>query len=260
MNKMSYYDMSKCLCKELCCEFEKFENDPKAEYIHGIHKLIESMVGLTELEAAGAMREYLEDEHGYDSHSGHFRNMYPNYPVFNAANKPYPTPYYGDEYWMDDRHMNRVDGMDGRRDMDIYNRGRSRDSRGRFNDGRMDGHGIYNMANMENVKKLTDPEKQEWIDSMQNSDGTRGETFSKDQAISIAKKVGAKFDNYTEMDFALILNSVYSDYCEAISKVDSKLAENPLIFGQMALAWLEDADSYSPEEHISRYWKYIVKH
>lgn len=268
MSKMSYYDMNRCLCKELCCEFEKFEKEPHPEILKGIKDLVESMVGLTELEAAGAMREYLEDEHGYDSYSGEFKDRDWSKPhrVWNVA-RPYPMttpPYYGGDYDIDGRYMSRGDGMDGRMNMDgTYNRGRSRDSRGRYNDGRgMDGYGIYNMAHMNNehVKNLTDHEKQEWIDSMQNSDGTRGETFSKDEAVAIAKKVGAKFDNYSEMDFALILNAVYSDYCEALSKVDSKLAENPIVFGHIALAWLEDADSYDPEEHIARYWKYIVKH
>lgn len=257
---MKFYDMNKCLCKELCCEFEKFKCDPKAETFHGIKELVETMVGLQELEAAGAMRRYLEDEHGYDSHTGEFREMmYPRYGIYNALTPPTytnPNPAYQRSMPAGDRRK-----MDGRE----YGRGYDDDERmgNRDMNGDRDYRGVYNMAHMdgkEMPKKLTEREKQEWLDSMDNSDGTKGETFSKEQASAIAKKVGANFDNYSESDFALALNSVYSDFCEALNKVDPKLAENPMTFGQMAIAWLEDEDSYPPEERLARYWKYMVKH
>lgn len=255
------YEWNEMLCKGLKEEMECFEKDPNPEKLHEIKEIVETIVGLTELEAAGAMREYFEDEHGYDSRTGQFpdRDWTAPHRIWNAAPMRTMPPYY-----MGDRDYDMMPDMDYD---GVYNRayppmvkrgvndrGRSRDSRGRYNEG----YGIYNMAH-DMPKKLTDEEKQNWLDMLQNEDGTVGETFSKDEARAIAKKVGAKFDNYTEEDFALVLNLVYSDYCNAIEKAGID-TDNLMLYGHMALSWLEDSDSYKPEEHIARYWKYIVKH
>ncbi len=286
MSELSYYDMNRCLAKELKEHFCDFEKDHSIENFKLIKEIVEAMVGIMELEAGGAMREYFEDEHGYDSKTGEFQNRDWRKPftVYNAAPRypmkerdypdyAYPTmPYGADSYdimnrkWPDGREdrMNQDDrGSDyGRGDYrsdSSYNRGRSRDSRGRYNEA----YGIYNMAHMKDgdmPKKLTEQEKQEWLNSMMNSDGTRGETFSKEECSAIAKKVGAKFDKYSESDFCLALNAVYSDFCEALAKADSKVAENPMTWGYLAMAWLDDDDSYEPEERLARYWKYMVKH
>lgn len=295
---MNYYDMHKTLCKELKCEFEKFENDASDTTLHNIKELIESMVGLTELEAANVMRDYLEDEHGYDSRMGEFRadympKFYRNPAIYNGARYPIPimtnNDIYNEYIPMDDMYMNRGGqggrgGNGGRRggnnrgqggynmgDYDMYNgymndgrggnqggynnRNQSRDSRGRYNEG----YSIYNMAH-DAPKKLTEQEKQKWLDSMENSDGTRGEMFSKDECAAIAKKVGAKFDEYSESDFCVAVNAVYSDYYEALCKIDQKVADDPMTYGYLAMAWLDDADSYPPDERLARYWHYMVKH
>lgn len=271
MSKMSYYEMNKCLCKQLCEEFEKFENDPNEKYIHGIHKLIESMVGLTELEAAGAMREYLEDEHGYDSYSGEFRDRDWSKPhrVWNAA-RPYPMttpPYYGGDYDMmmnDGRYMNRGDGMDSRMDMDgTYNRGRSRDSRGRYNDGRgMDGYGIYNMAHKDGMKhkdKLTDSEIKEWMEDLQSNTGERGPMWTKEEIEAVAKKEGITFDKFSLEDLYIAANSLYSDYCETGEAFG---VDRPAFYISLAKNFLVDPDSIGGggEKKLSAYYEYIVEH
>lgn len=272
---MNYYDMSKCLCKELCCEFEKFEHDPQEKYLHNVHKLIESMVGLTELEAAGAMREYLEDEHGYDSRSGQFKNrswdMMP-YGIYNAGKRypmtgkdgmyPYPTytgiPYGdGDEWEYNDRYLiNRADGRDMRRDGEVYDRGRSRDSRGRYNDGRM---GIYNMAHMDGMKhkdKLTDKEYQEWVDNMVGADGSRGGMWDKAQTTAVAKKIGIDFKDYDESAFWVAMNMIYSDTCEVMEKHG---IDKPEVFAELAESWLSDDDTVKGAEKLALYYEFIVE-
>lgn len=272
MGKMSYYEMNKCLCKELCCEFEKFEESNSAEIFHNIKEIVETMVGLTELEAAGAMREYFEDEHGYDSHSGEFRGRGWDSPhrVYNAARIPTYTytgiPYGAD--WNDRMYMNRED-HDRRddRDGDYMNAGRdhSRDSRGRYNDGRrgMDGkdypYGIYNMAHMDGMKhkeKLTNEEYKEWVDNMVGADGSKGAMWDKAETTAVAKKIGIDFNAYDETAFWVAMNMVYSDTCEVMEKHG---IDKPEVFAELADSWLSDEDTVKGAEKLALYYEFIVK-
>lgn len=286
MGKMSYYDMSKCLCKELACEFEKFEEDKCLETLKGIKDLIESMVGLAELEASDAMRDYFEDEHGYDSHRGEFRNRLWDdpYRIQNAARR-YPTtvmtggthtgpsytgmPYGGDYDMYDGMYMNRVDGrmerrdgrMDHRMDMDIYDRVRSRDSRGRYNGGR-DGYGIYNMAHRDDMKrkdKLSDKEIKEWMENLESNSGERGPMWTKEEIESIAKKDGIKFDKFSEEEFYAIVNSMYADYCEVGEKFG---VDKPSFYVALAKCFMDDPDAIGGggSEKLAAYYEYVVEH
>lgn len=264
MSKMSYYDMNKCLCKELCCEFEKFENMQTQEVLHNIHKLIDSMVGLTELEAAGAMREYLEDEHGYDSKSGEFkgRNWDGYHGIYNDArrypmmprNMAYPgytytgLPY-GKDYDMmddDDRYMGRMDG-------EAYDRGRSRDIRGRYNDGRM---GIYNMAHMkEHIKEMSDHDYDKWLEGMEGADGSIGPMWTEEETTSVAKRIGIDFNNFTPKEFQVAMDMMYSDMCEVAEEFN---VNKPEFYAKLAKAWLLDEDTLKGGEKLSAYHEYVV--
>lgn len=277
---MNYYDMSKCLCKELCCEFEKFEHDPQEKYLHNVHKLIESMVGLTELEAAGAMREYLEDEHGYDSRSGQFKNrswdMMP-YGIYNAGKRypmagkdgmyPYPTytgiPYGdGDEWEYNDRYlMNRADGRDMRRDGEVYDRGRSRDSRGRYNDGRM---GIYNMAHKDGMMKktkLSESEIKAWMEGLESESGERGPMWSREEIEAVAKKEGIAFDKFSASALYAMTNVMYSDHCRTGEKYG---VDTPGFYMSLAVDFLTDPDAVgggsNGDEKMAIYYEEIAEH
>lgn len=294
MNKFSYYDMNKCLCKELECEFAKFEADKSSETFYNVKSIVETMVGLTELEAAGAMREYLEDEHGYDSRSGDFRkhswgmpynvyNVAKRYPMMDGGMYPNPTytglPYGGGYYGMGDEYMNRGgrdgdrggrgrsyndgrgDYQNGGRDGDYmndgrggYNRGRSRDSRGRYNE---EGYGIYNMAHMkEKVKKMTDHDYDKWLEEMQGADGSMGPMWTEEETSSIAKKIGVEFKEFTPKEFQVAMDMVYSDYCEVFDKYGMN---KPEVYAEIAKAWLEDEDTIKGGEKLSAYHEYIVE-
>lgn len=275
MGKITYYDMNKSLCKELCCEFEKFEETPKPEILHNIHKLIDSMVGLTELEAAGAMREYLEDKHGYDSRVGEFRgrSWSSPYGVYNAARIPtytYTGVPYGTDW--DDRMYNRGDNeRRDNRDGDYMNdgRGRSRDSRGRYNDGRgMDGkdypYGIYNIAHMDGMKhkdKLSDKEIKEWMEGLESESGERGPMWTKEEIESVAKKEGINFDKFSLEALFAATNMMYSDYCETGEKFN---VDRPAFYISLAKNFLVDPDSIGGEDNgdkkLAAYYEYIVEH
>lgn len=271
MNK--YYDWNRTLSKELCCEMEKFENKPTCEGLKNIKNLIKSMVGLQELEAAGAMRKYFEDEHGYDSVSGEFDDRgrsreyyYPHHGIYNAV-QPYPTyPYspYINPNGVDDESMMRWDGRYG----EPMNRGRSRDSRGRYNDGRdgmrgrdeeRDGYRIYNHADPEkakSMKKLTDSDYDKWLEDMEGADGTMGPMWTEDETSSVAKKIGIDFKKYTPKVFQVAMDMMYSDYCEVAEKFD---VDKPEFYAEMAKAYLEDEDSIKGGDKLSAYYEYIVE-
>lgn len=238
-----YHEYCKILCKELCTEFDKFECDHDERTLHGIKMILGCMTDLQELEAGGAIRRYMS---GIDFSPEHeYRGIY------NYADK---------EGW--ERTEGRDRNPDAERDEDWRKRRDEREhGKDRDRDMRYEYmHGIYNMAGaMKHKDKLTEQEKMAWVDGLQNADGTVGPTFSKEQAASIAKKVGAKYDHYDETDFYLVLNMVYSDLCEALAKAGAN-ADSPTTYGYIALSWLDDADSYPPEEHLARYHEYIVKH
>lgn len=268
-----YYSWNKILCRELCCEMEKFEHEPTPEILHNVKKLAETMVYMQELEAADAMRDYFEDEHGYDSRSGDFDKRLWDYPagVYNAAGgrrrnsrgrymsaiKPVVHTTTGrDKKYMPDG--NSYDDMQYNRNYPMM-----ADDDYRMDNDRMTYmRGVYNHADpskMKHEEKLTEEEMKKWVESLENSDGTKGETFTMDEAKAIAKKVGATYKNYTEMDFWVVLNSVYSDYSESLKRAGAA-SESPTTYGQIALAWLEDDDSYEPDEKLYRYYTEIVKH
>lgn len=251
---MNLYDMNKVLCEELCCEFEKFEHDRSEENFHPVYKLIKAMVGLQELEAAGAMRRYLEDEHGYDSYTGEFREMmYPRYGIYNAIPPMYPNPNpayqrpmtAGDRRKMDGREYGRGydDERMGDRDMN-----RDRDYRG-----------IYNMAHdhTKKVKKLTESQYKEWVDNMVGADGSSGGMWDKAQTTAVAKKIGIDFKEYDEDAFWVAMNMVYSDMCEVMEKHGLNKAE---VFAEMANAWLTDEDTEKGAEKLASYYEFVVEH
>lgn len=255
---MNLYDMNKVLCDELCCEFEKFEHDRSEENFHHVYKLIKAIVGLQELEAAGAMRRYLEDEHGYDSYTGEFREMmYPRYGIYNAIPPMYsnPNPAYQRPITAGDRRK-----MDGRE------HGRGYDDDYDHKDGQdmnRDGYrGIYNMAHMDGMKhkeKLTPQEIQKWMDSLESESGERGPMWSKEEIEAVAKKEGIKFDEFTPEELYAVTNMMYSDYCETGEAFN---IDKPAFYISLAKNFLVDPDAVGEggEKKLAAYYEYVVEH
>lgn len=243
-----YHEYCKILKKELCNEFERFECDRSEQTLCGIKMILECLTDLQELEAGGFIRDYMGDHDGWHEidYRGIYNSVDPNRAMKEGMdrNRTEHGRYRENEPEEDQRKRHQEYGY---LPVPRYDPMRT----------------VYNMVSPTKHKKekekLTDEEKQEWVDNLQNADGTVGPTFSKEQAASIAKKVGAKYDGYNEMDFYLVLNMVYSDMCEALSKAGAN-ADSPTTYGYIALSWLEDADSYKPEEHLARYYEHIVKH
>lgn len=286
MGKLSKWNC--VLCKELCDHFERFEANPNQEDLCFIKELTEAINNLEEMEAAGAMRHYAEEKLGYDSVTGHFRKMnkdddwdehdlgiYDDAMMdrqrrdrrgryMNAASMPpYYYPGYTMPYAEHDRDMRR-----DRRDMEDMDRIGHRD--GMMNDGgkemyrvRQEGgrplmERMYAHGDKESKpKKLTEHDGEEWMKHIENSDGTRGAHFSKEEVKQMAQKHGIKFEDFSEFDLYLATNMMYSDYCDSLGAY----TKNPDAYVKMAVDFLEDEDfEGKPEEKLALYYHDIVKH
>lgn len=92
----------------------------------------------------------------------------------------------------------------------------------------------------------------EWTQGMKNADGTQGPHWTLEQTTEQMKKHGIKCD---EIEFWAVMNSLYSDYCEALKKNNASTMETYVC---LAKAWLEDDDAV--EDKASAYFTYIVEH
>lgn len=255
-----FYEWNKTLEKELETEMEKFQKCPTEKSLHNVKSIVETMAGMQELEAADAMRDYFEDEHGYDSRTGDFRQRLesnPYYGVYNYGgggkrgiyppntrdyrrdiNRDYDRGYDRDGYEYGDRDM--------RRDRDY-----SKDYRYMS--------GYYNHGDIESmkVKKLEDKDYEKWYEEMENSDGSTGGMWTEEETTAVAKKAGIEFKKFTPKEFQIAMDMIYSDYCEVAEKFN---VDKPEFYACMAKHFLDDTDSYSPSDKLARYYKFVVKH
>lgn len=92
----------------------------------------------------------------------------------------------------------------------------------------------------------------EWVDHMENADGTTGPHWSRHEAEVIHAKYGIFCG---ELEFYVALNMMYSDYCRAAEKAGASTVE---LYARMAEAFLNDKDA-QPDK-LERYYRYIAKH
>lgn len=96
-----------------------------------------------------------------------------------------------------------------------------------------------------------------WKHNMENADGTKGEHYDMEQIMHIADKIGVKFNDFSEKEFCLAVNMMYSDYCKVLKKFvppEKELA----ICAELAKAFLDDADGPEPSEKLALYYYCIV--
>ena len=92
---------------------------------------------------------------------------------------------------------------------------------------------------------------EDWVSRMQNADGTRGPHFSMEKAKEVMKQYNADCD---PVEFWVVLNSLYSDYDQALKKNNASTLE---LYACLAKAWLEDQDAVSNK--LAAYYTYVVK-
>ena len=105
--------------------------------------------------------------------------------------------------------------------------------------------------------RLSKSDAKRWKKMMENFDGTRGEHYSSEQTEEVAEKLGISFDEYSEMDFCLTVNMMYSDYGHVLKKYVSPDKELH-VCAELAKAFLEDPDGPDPSEKLALYFHCIV--
>lgn len=129
-----------------------------------------------------------------------------------------------------------------------------RSDAGYHNRGEMERHGSHAMSGYASggeVPQLTREKAEQWVRSMQNANGTRGQNWNMEQARHIMSRYGFQCD---PLEFYVALNMMKSDY----SKVAAQLGvDKEEFYAAMAKAFLMDEDAH--KDKLARYWQYVVK-
>lgn len=105
--------------------------------------------------------------------------------------------------------------------------------------------------------KLSDADIMHWESKLRNADGTHGKHFDMHQVQEAASRLGIHFDDYSEKEFCMAMNMLYSDFCEVCRATVSPEKE-AYHYAKMAKAWLEDEDGPPPAEKLALYYYCIA--
>ncbi len=100
--------------------------------------------------------------------------------------------------------------------------------------------------------EITKHEAREWVESMENADGTKGEKWGWEDAEKYREKF---YPDIKPCLWFIALNMMYSDYSEVARKYG---VDSPRFYADMAHAFLQDKDGGTPEEKIDGYYRGIV--
>lgn len=134
------------------------------------------------------------------------------------------------------------DMLDERRGVKGSGRGRRGNRRGDRRDFAEDFHDM--------PLKLTKSAMYEWKNNMRNTDGTKGEHFKLDEIEEAAEKLKINFKDYSEKEFCLAVNMIYSDFGHIIKRLvgpDKEL----IVCADFAKAYLDDPDGLDPSEKLA---------
>lgn len=105
--------------------------------------------------------------------------------------------------------------------------------------------------------RLSDEDIRNWEKKLRNADGTKGKHFDMEQVEKEAHKLGIRFDEYSEKEFCMTMNMLYSDFCETFKPYYTPEKE-AFEYAKKAQAWLEDDDGPPPAEKLALYYYCIV--
>ncbi len=98
---------------------------------------------------------------------------------------------------------------------------------------------------------LTEEMAHEWMQGLQNEDGTKGPHWTKEQIKQVMTQKGAKQE---PIEFWAIMNTLYADYCSVLKKHGVNTID---FYVDLTNAWLKDKDAQKGK--AARYFQYIVK-
>ena len=200
---------------------------------------------------------YMEDEHGP-------RMTYEgNYKRNESAYRPWPEPHIPP--YLDDPDMN--DSPSRMRDKNIVNIRDYQDKRrigfgeNRMHHGESKGGQKMEEGNSSwtpHHEKLTREKAEKWVRSMHGDDPkSRGEMWSYEDAKKLAEERGLPTEGQEMVDFYVVLNMVYTDYCK-VAKEHGVDTED--YYADLAEAWLYDRDAKPPTEKLMAYHKNVIPH
>lgn len=106
--------------------------------------------------------------------------------------------------------------------------------------------------------KMSREDMENWKKHLQNSDGSKGEHFRKEQVEQVVKQMGVNLQHFGGIDiFAMAVNMMYADYCAVAKKYG---VDRPEYYAELAKAFLDDKDFKGKgEEKLWLYYKCIVE-
>lgn len=108
------------------------------------------------------------------------------------------------------------------------------------------------MAYSDQLPRFDQKMAREWTSGMVNADGTKGPHWTMEETNKLLKQYGLDCD---PAEFWTVMNSLYSDYCEALRESS---ASTPEVYVRLARAWLKDKDAVP--DKAAAYYTYIVEH
>lgn len=110
----------------------------------------------------------------------------------------------------------------------------------------------YSRGRASSEEGLDERTAHEWSKKMKNADGSTGAHWTKEQVKPYMNQVGYQGD---EIEFWIIMNAMYSDYCKVAKKYG---VDRPEYYAEIAKAWLDDKDAVP--DKAAAYYECIVKH
>lgn len=120
-------------------------------------------------------------------------------------------------------------------------------------------YGEYRRDYGEDAYEISKRDMNEWKRDLVNSDGSHGEHFAAEKILNAANQMGVRFDKYTDKDFVMTANMLYSDYGKTLKTVVPPDREAH-IYAALAKDFLEDEDSaLEGSEKLAVYYNCVVK-
>ena len=85
------------------------------------------------------------------------------------------------------------------------------------------------------------------------------EIFLRICSKSDKRKLGISFKEFTEHEFCLAMNMMYSDYCKTVRKYVPE-EKQTIFYAEMALDYLEDPDGIEGSEKLAMQYRCMVDH
>lgn len=107
-------------------------------------------------------------------------------------------------------------------------------------------------------EKITREKGEKWVRKMKGDDPeSRGEIWSYEDAKTLAEERGLSTEGQEMVDFYVVLNMVYNDFCKVAKKHGVDTED---YYADLAHAWLYDKDGKPPTEKLMAYHKYVIPH